>query len=45
MNSILNKTFGFNPLVHKKSKEITAGITTFLIGIPMGITQWRGFVS
>lgn len=30
MNSILNKAFGFNPLVHKKSKEIMAGITTFL---------------
>ena len=30
MNSFLNKAFGFNPLVHKKSKEITAGITTFL---------------
>lgn len=30
MNSILNKLFGFNPLIHKKSKEITAGITTFL---------------
>ena len=30
MNSILNKVFGFNPLIHKKSREITAGITTFL---------------
>ena len=30
MNSILGKAFGFNPLNHKLSKEITAGITTFL---------------
>ncbi len=30
MNSFLNKAFGFDPLTHKKSKEITAGITTFL---------------
>lgn len=30
LNTILNRAFGFNPLIHKKSKEITAGITTFL---------------
>ena len=30
MNSFLNKAFGFDPHTHKKSKEITAGITTFL---------------
>lgn len=30
MNSFLNKAFGFDPLTHKKSKEIVAGITTFL---------------
>jgi len=30
VNTILNRAFGFNPLIHKKSKEITAGITTFL---------------
>lgn len=30
MNSFLNKAFGFDPTIHKKSREITAGITTFL---------------
>lgn len=30
MSSFLDKAFGFDSLVHKKSTEITAGITTFL---------------
>lgn len=30
MNTFLSKAFGFDPINHKKSKEITAGITTFL---------------
>ncbi len=30
MKLFLNRLFGFDPLIHKKSKEITAGITTFL---------------
>lgn len=30
MNSILNKLFGFDPVNHKLSREVTAGITTFL---------------